>query len=585
MSLRGVRPGSIERASAARIKDGITPGNDDASMFEFALPDLGTGVTEGEILAWHVEPGEAVAADDILLEVETEKAVVDVPSPVAGALTERRAEVGDVVETGTTIATIDTEGAAADTAAEAAADDKDTDAGGQRDDSGTDGEADATPTDTGARVFAPPSVRRLARELDVDVAAVAGSGPSGRVTEDDVRGAAAEDAGDDGKSGTSDAEDASRELKSAVRRVGEDESADEAGGTAAEDYEEEPTSVVSRVDAGDASPEAESERDEADEDPAAAEEPAVKSAVRAVDRQTEREQTLATPATRRLARELGVDVDAVPTDVTRDGEPFVDEAAVRSFAERGAGERPTAGVESSGEALDTSVAHTEDYRGVRRELGERMATSRREIPHATHHDRADVSELVAARKRLEPLAENRGVDLTYTPFILKCVAAALKDHPVLNTRIDADAEKIHYLDEYHLGVATDTDRGLLVPVLQDVDGRGIVDLARATNDLLARAREGSIDPSEMTGGTFTVSNVGAIGGEYADPIITVPQTAVLSVGALRDRPVAIDGEVEAKPTLPLSLAFDHRVIDSADAARFTNTLKTYLADPTRLLLE
>ena len=585
MSLRGGRPGSIERASAARIKDGITPGNDDASMFEFALPDLGTGVTEGEILTWHVEPGETVAADDILLEVETEKAVVDVPSPVAGTLTERRAAVGDVVETGTTIAMIDTEGAAADTAAAAAADDEDTDAGGDRDDSGTDGEADATPTDTGARVFAPPSVRRLARELDVDVAAVAGSGPSGRVTEDDVRAAAAGDAEDGRKSGTSDAEDAGRQLKSAVRRVGEDESADWAGETAAED-DEGPTSVVSRVDAADASPKAESERDQVDEDPVAGEEPAVKSAVRAVDRQTERNQTLATPATRRLARELGVDVDAVPTDVTRDGEPFVDEAAVRSFAERSS-DRHQSGAQSdtTGMAPDVSVARTEDYRGVRRELGERMATARREIPHATHHDRVDVSELVAARERLEPLAENRGVDLTYTPFILKCVAAALKDHPVVNTRIDTDAEEIHYLDEYHLGVATDTDRGLLVPVLQDVDGRGIVDLARATNDLLARAREGSIDPSEMTGGTFTVSNVGAIGGEYADPIITVPQTAVLSVGALRERPVAIDGDVVAKPTLPLSLAFDHRVIDSADAARFTNTLKTYLADPTRLLLE
>ncbi len=214
-----------------------------------------------------------------------------------------------------------------------------------------------------------------------------------------------------------------------------------------------------------------------------------------------------------------------------------------------------------------------------------MARSRREVPHATHHDQVDVSGLVEAHERLQPLAEERDVTLTYTPFVVKCVAAALDQHPVLNTALDTENEEIVYRDVHNIGVAAATDHGLVVPVVDDVDGKGLVELADEINDLVGRARERDIERSEMQGGTFTVTNFGAIGGEYASPIINVPETAILGIGALKERPVAEDGEVVAKPTLPLSLAIDHRVIDGADAARFVNTLKEYLADPTRLLLE
>jgi pyruvate dehydrogenase E2 component (dihydrolipoamide acetyltransferase) len=543
-------------------------------MFEFKLPDLGEGVAEGEVIAWHVSPGDTVTEDQVLAEVETDKAAVDVPSPVNGVVRELHAEVGEMVQTGEVLITIAEESDAEASEADAAASEADESA-----------QADVTTTDS--RVFASPSVRRLARERGVDIAVIDGSGPGGRITGADVEAATA----------TS------------------DETANGDDG---------PTSVVSKVsDDGDESTAVATQVGDADDGTA------VKSAVRSVSgdgQQAERrDQTLATPATRKVARELDVDIDAIPTDETRDGQPYVDEGAVRAYAEAqqaaqaadaeavsaeggaagtaaetgdvaatGAGAEPAAVEASEGE-------RREPYRGVRRAIGEQMARSRREVPHATHHDRVVVSELVEARERLEPLAEERGVDLTYTPFVVKCVAAALDQHPVLNTALDTENEEIVYRDAHNIGVATATDHGLVVPVVDDVDGKGLLELAGEINDLVARARSRDIERSEMQGGTFTVTNFGAVGGEYASPIINVPETAILGIGALKERPVAesearsapnnasgptaSNGEVVAKPTLPLSLAIDHRVIDGADAARFVNTLKQYLADPTRLLLE
>ncbi|WP_336336057.1 dihydrolipoamide acetyltransferase family protein [Haloarcula brevis] len=547
-------------------------------MFEFKLPDLGEGVAEGEVLAWHVAPGDAVTEDQVLAEVETDKAAVDVPSPVDGVVRDLHAEVGDVVQTGEVLVTIAEDGDAESEAAGAESESvdevgDDATAEGEAD-SSTDGDAAAesgTASARGGRVFASPSVRRLARERGVDVTAVQGSGPGGRVTESDIEAAAQ----------SADERDSEEEdgPTSVVSKVSDADEGDESDG---------PTSVVSRVDDG--------ETDEGDDGPA------VKSAVRKVSEEPQaerREQTLATPATRKVARDLGVDIDAVPTDEQRDGEPYVDAGAVRAYAEaqQAAQAADAEAVSGDGAASDagTGAADTgveasdgdrrEPYRGIRRRIGEQMARSRREVPHATHHDMAEVSGLVAARERLEPLAEERGVRLTYTPLVLKCVAAALDQHPILNTALDTEAEEIVYRDSYNVGVATATDHGLVVPVVDDVDEKGILEIAREVNDLVERARSRDIERAEMQGGTFTVTNFGAIGGEYASPIINVPETAILGIGSLAERPVAEDGDVVASPTLPLSLAIDHRVIDGADAARFGNTLEAYLADPTRLLLE
>ncbi|EMA08636.1 pyruvate dehydrogenase E2 component (dihydrolipoamide acetyltransferase) [Haloarcula vallismortis] len=542
-------------------------------MFEFNLPDLGEGVAEGEVLTWHVSPGDTVTEDQVLAEVETDKAAVDVPSPVNGIVRELHAEVGEMVQTGEVLITIEEEGDAE--AADAAAGSSEGAESAEADTAQTDSDAgETTAVDTSdqsdastadGRVFASPSVRRLAREKGVDIAAVDGSGPGGRVTEGDVE-AATTAAGE-----TTDSDESPTSVVS--------KASDDGDG---------PTTVVSQVD------------DAGDTDDGGA----VKSVSGDGQAAASRDQTLATPATRKAARELDVNIDAVPTDQTRDGQPYVDEAAVRTYAEAqqaaqaadaeaisDEGGATGTAAEAGGARAEATAVETgggerrEPYRGVRRSIGEQMARSRREVPHATHHDQVVVSGLVEARERLAPLAEERDVTLTYTPFVVKCVAAALEQHPVLNTALDTENEEIVYRDVHNIGVAAATDHGLVVPVVNDVDGKGLVKLADEINDLVGRARERDIERSEMQGGTFTVTNFGVIGGEYASPIINVPETAILGIGALKERPVAEDGEVVAKPTLPLSLAIDHRVIDGADAARFVNTLKEYLTDPTRLLLE
>jgi pyruvate dehydrogenase E2 component (dihydrolipoamide acetyltransferase) len=176
------------------------------------------------------------------------------------------------------------------------------------------------------------------------------------------------------------------------------------------------------------------------------------------------------------------------------------------------------------------------------------------------------------------------VSLTYMPFVMAAVVKALKEFPQLNAMLDEEAEEIVYRKEYHLGVAVATEAGLMVPVVRDVDRKGAVDLASELGGLVERARERKISREEMQGSTFTLTNFGAIGGEYATPIINYPEVAILGLGAIEQRPVVEDGEVVARHTLPLSLSIDHRVVDGADAGRFTNRVIELLENPRLLLL-
>jgi pyruvate dehydrogenase E2 component (dihydrolipoamide acetyltransferase) len=503
-------------------------------MFEFELPDVGEGVAEGEIVTWLVNVGDTVSEDQVLAEVETDKAVVDLPSPTAGTVVERHAEAGDVVPVGSVVVTIDDgdeNGASAVEQSESA---------GENEEGDADTNA-ATPGAPGGRVFAPPSARRLARELGVDVAAVAGSGPGGRVTKADVREAAADDEASEPT--TAEASD-EPERKSAVRKVSETES--------------EPTSAVRTVEEG------------PDEEPAG------------------RDRTLAAPATRRLAEEEGVSLDDVPTDERRDGRAYVEPEDVRAYAQSKRSDETKADTDAAA-AVETDEPTTavtrEPYRGIRRTIGERMVESVSTAPHVSHHDTAVVSELVETRAQLKPAAEKRDVSLTYLPFVMKAVVAGLEAVPIMNSSLDETAGEIHIKHDYNIGVAVATDAGLLVPVVDDVDEKGLLELATEIWELGERARERELDREQMQGGTFTITNFGAIGGEYATPIINQPETAILGLGAIEQRPTVEDGAVVARHTLPLSLSIDHRVIDGAEAAEFVNTVIEYLETPSLLLLE
>jgi pyruvate dehydrogenase E2 component (dihydrolipoamide acetyltransferase) len=554
---------------------------------EFKLPDVGEGLTEAEIVAWLVEVGDTVTEDQPVAEVETDKAVVEVPSPVNGTVREIRAEAGEMVPVGEVIITFDVEGEPVEPTKPAAGEADATgaeagDATGSEPEpavtpveEGADdgGEAEPASTSRGGRTFAAPSARRLARELGVDIAAVAGSGPGGRVTESDVRAAAEEGAEPEPEP---EPESAPR---SAVRRVDEAETA---------------ASGATRSGNG----------------ASAGPEPAG------------RDRTLAAPATRRVAREEGVDLDDVPTEETRDGEPFVTAEQVTRYAEAqraaqeadveavsgeaagGSGAAATGGDGTEAPATETTAegeVERRPYRGVRRTIGQAMERSKYTAPHVSHHDTAVVDDLVEVRERLKPRAEERGTRLTYMPFVVKAVVAALRQHPILNSQLDEENEEILVKGYHNIGIAVATDAGLMVPVVENAGGKDMLAIGEEVNELAAKARDRSITREEMQGGTFTITNFGAIGGEYATPIINYPETAILGIGALEQRPVVEErearsasegasgetasGEVVARHTLPLSLSIDHRVVDGADAARFANTLIEYLENPDLLLLE
>ncbi|MFD1513062.1 dihydrolipoamide acetyltransferase family protein [Halomarina rubra] len=511
---------------------------------EFKLPDVGEGLTEAEIVNWLVEEGDPVSEDQPVAEAETDKAVVEVPSPVNGTVKEIRAEAGEMVPVGNVIIVFETEGGADESASEStSAEDEGVSAGDTEEStatdaaSGTNGASDEEVSTPEGRVFAAPSARRLARELGVDIAQVDGSGPGGRVSDADVRAHA--DSGGDADDGSEAPEVSNDGVKSATKRVGDEGD----GGSASA------SSASASVESAD------------------------------------RDRTLAAPATRKLADEEGVDLNAVPTDEERDGQAFVTPAQVTQYAEaqQAAQEADTQAVQAG--TTESKEDERVPYRGIRRTIGKQMERSKFTAPHVTHHDEVDVTELVATRGDLKGVAEERGIKLTYMPFVIKAVVAGLKEFPYLNSTLDEEAEEIVLRKDYNVGVAVGTDAGLMVPVVKHTDQKGMLQLSSEMNELVEKARERSISRTEMQDGTFTITNFGAIGGEYATPIINFPESAILGLGAIKEKPRVVDGEVVPRKVMTLSLSIDHRVIDGAQAAAFTNRVMEYLENPSLLLLE
>jgi pyruvate dehydrogenase E2 component (dihydrolipoamide acetyltransferase) len=227
----------------------------------------------------------------------------------------------------------------------------------------------------------------------------------------------------------------------------------------------------------------------------------------------------------------------------------------------------------------------EPLRGIRRRSAERLALAWAVIPHVTQHDQADVTELETMRRRHQKRGGEGVGDLTLTVFLLKAVALALHAHPRFNASLDSSAGELVLKRYYNIGVAVDTEQGLVVPVVRGVDGKGIRELAAELGQLVARTREGKATLEDLRGGTFTVTNTGALGGTGATPIINYPEVAILGVGRARQTPVVRDGRIVPRLILPLSLAFDHRVIDGMEAARFSTELVGLLEAPERLFLE
>ena len=443
---------------------------------EFRLPDLGEGIHEGEIVSVLVSAGDQVEEDQPILEVETDKATVEIPSPFGGTVQEIRVQKGDLVHVGDVLFVFDGAGE------KEAPPEKEKEAPPEAEKKAPPPKEEPAEPERRREgpVPASPATRRLARELGVDLQQVPGSGPGGRVSSQDVR-------------------------QFAER------------GEEPEEKEAAPP-----------------ERDEAP---------------------PEREERPARPMP---AGEISpVRPSAIPMP------PLPD------FSRWGEVERVP-------------------LRSVRRSTAKHMARAWSQIPHVSHQDVADVTELEAFRQQHKAEIAEQGGSLSLTVFVLKAAVAALKAHPRFNASLDADTEEIVLKKYYHVGIATDTERGLLVPVIRDVDRKSIFELAIELKELVTRTREGEATLEEMQGGTFTITNPGPLGGVAFAPIVNYPEVAILGMAQAQWKPVvrgeADEAEIVPRFLLPLILAFDHRVVDGADAARFVSMLVDILEDPTRMLM-
>ncbi|MFQ5552121.1 MAG: dihydrolipoamide acetyltransferase family protein [Thermoplasmata archaeon] len=450
---------------------------------EFKMPDIGEGLTEGEIGKWLVEEGQAIKENDPLVEVLTEKVNVEIPSPYTGTVLELLAEEGDIVDVGTAIVVIGAKGEKGKKGKakgkakkeeppveEKPAEEKEQDKKAKKE------EEPATKKAPSGKILATPAVRRLARELDVEIQEVTGTGARGRISEDDVRAFAE-------------------------------------GGAPAE------AEVAEEVPPEEAPAEEEAAEEALVEEPPAEEAPAE-------------------PA-------------PVVEDVAAPPEELVERVKIR---------------------------------GIRRTISERMLQSKNTAAHFTYVEEVDVTELVSLRKRVKAWAEGRGVRLTYLPFILKALVAALKENPTLNGSVDWENEEILTKRYYNIGVATATDAGLLVPVVPNVDQKSILTVAKEVDELSERARAGKLTLEDVHDATFTVTSLGVIGGVLATPIIHHPQLAILGVHKIAKRPMVQDGQVVIREMMNVSVSFDHRIIDGHVGAAFTQSLVRYLEDPGVLLL-
>lgn len=411
------------------------------AQYEFELPDVGEGIHEGEIVKLHVQEGDTINEFEPFAEVQTDKAVVEIPSPVTGLIKELRVKEGQMVRVHSVIAVFDGEGAVHTPPTPMVEEEKPLP---------QEKSTQSVPVSQAKNISAMPSVRKLARELQVDLSQVTGSGKHGRILAEDVQ------------------------------------------------------KVVS-----------------------------------------------------------GGSSIAVPTIGTSPQEAH----------------KPVTPVFADAETERIPL------RGVRRTIAKRMVESKQKAPHVTLMDEIDATELIALRQWGKSVALERNIKLTYLPFIMKAVIAALRQYPYLNASIDDATEEIILKKAYHLGMATATDHGLLVPVIRDADRKNIFELAKEIQDKAIAGREMKLSPEELKGSTFTISNIGGYGGQFFTPVINYPEVAILGVGTMQEKPVVVNGEIVIRTLMFVSLSFDHRLIDGDVAARFLSEVKGLLENPKRLMME
>lgn len=453
------------------------------SKFEFKLPDIGEGVSEGEIVNWLAGVGDSVKEDQDLVEVMTDKATVTIGAPKAGKIAELKGEVGDVIPVGQVLVVLDVEGNG----------------------------AEKSPA-------APPAAAKQAAEAPKQEASKPSPAAPARPAAPEPR--------------------AARETKASA--VG--------------DIKEELPGMAPAPEANGA---------------------------------YFNDKPLAAPATRKLARELEVDLRNVQPsgpnqrvtreDVEAHARGGNAPAAKKQAPEGPSQPAPVRPVEGRG---DERVP----IRGMLKRMYETMARSKRTAAHFTYWEECEASALIALRGRIKPFAETEGVKLTFLPLIIKAVIAALRKNPTLNAVVDDERGELVLKKTYDIGIAVATDNGLIVPVLRNADQLSILDIAREIDRLSSEARQGKARREDLGGGSFTVTSLGKLGGSFATPVINYPEVGILYVPEIKQKPVVKAGQIVVGNVMNLGLSFDHRVIDGFAGASFAQDVVALLEDPDRLLL-
>jgi pyruvate dehydrogenase E2 component (dihydrolipoamide acetyltransferase) len=567
-------------------------------VIEFKLPELGENIEQGDLVRLMVEPGAAVSAGQSVMELETDKAVVEVPSSVSGTVQEIRVKEGDKIKVGQVIFTVDGAEARASTAPgqaavpapkekpAAPAASKEVAAAPSQPPSGA-------PSTPGAGEFKLPELGENISQGDLVRLMIA---PGAKVSEGQpIMELETDKAVVEVPSSVSGVVKEIKVKEGEKVKVGQVIFTLEGGSPAAQPTRPKsaPVEHVSGQHgarlAFQAAIRAEGKTEEQALPPDQPQQTVPSFSMPAqlgkVAGTEQRQPVPAAPHVRRLAREVGVDIYEVK-GTGPGGRISEDDVKAHAkallFAAATAAAAPRAGHFAQPQLPDFAKwgkIERVSMRGVRRKTAEHLAEAWNTIPHVTQHDRADITELEHLRARFAPKAEEAGGKMTVTAIALKVCAAALKVFPQFNASIDIEKEEIVYKQYINIGVAADTDRGLLVPVIREVEKKNIVELAVELSQLSKKAREKKLTPADMEGGTFTITNLGGIGGVGFTPIVNFPEVAILGLSRSRMEPEWINGKFEPRLILPLSLSYDHRLIDGADAARFLRWISEAFEQP------
>ena len=544
-------------------------------MADVKLPELGEGVTEGELVKWLVKPGDQVKADQTVCEMMTDKATVEVPTPVAGVVKELLFKPGQIVKVESVILKL--EGGASATASAPAP------------------KAAPAPQAAAPAPAAAPQASAGGGTTNVKLPELGEGVTEGELVKWTVN------VGDSVKADQTVAEimtdKATVEVPTPVAGVVKELKFKKGDVIKVESVILTLSGATGATAAAPAASHANGNGAHAPAPKAAAAAPAPQMSASAgaavaggIYPPVAESRVLATPATRRLAREMGVDINAMTGSglagrVTREDVLGAKGGKATAATSTGAG-ATSAGAPSMNfpkpeyKSTNAQLEERVDLLGIRKKIAQNMQMSKAIIPHFTLMDEADVTQLVALRESLKDYAEKNGTKITYLPFAMKALIATIKEFPQFNASIDDANSQIVYKKYFNIGFAADTPNGLVVPVIKNADQKTILEISKEILDLSKRARDGKLKPDEMKGSTITITNIGSVGGTYATPIINHPEVAILGMYKMSDKPVLNkDGSIGFIKSMNYTITADHRLIDGAVAANFLKSFFAKIQNP------